>query len=65
MVEVLMPPTLAPMDGFIVYTGDTDYYEIEYASFMTITNTKPGDETTTSYTSTAEITTLTGVLEEL
>lgn len=59
-----MPPTLAPIDGLDIYSGDDEYYIIEDATFCTISNTLPGDETTTDYTSTAEITTLTGVLEE-
>lgn len=62
--EILMPPCLDPMDGIILYSGDTDYYEIEYATYMTIANSLPGDEDSTSYNSVAEITTLTGVLEE-
>jgi len=62
--EILMPPTLCPLDGIIVYTGDSEYFEIEYATYATITNTLPGDETTVDYTSAASITTLTGVLEE-
>jgi hypothetical protein len=37
---------------------------IEYGNFMTISNTLPATEASTSYTSAATITTLTGVLEE-
>jgi hypothetical protein len=61
--EILMPPTLAPMDGFIIFTGDEDFYKIEYADYMTLTNTLPGDETTTDNTSTATMEGLTGILE--
>lgn len=59
-----MPPSLCPLSGITVYTGDSEYYQIEVATYPTITNSLPGDEDTTSYTSKAEITTLDSVLEE-
>lgn len=60
----MMPPTLAPMDGFIVYSGDSEYFKIENAEYMKLTNTLPGDESTNDNASTATMATLTGVLEE-
>jgi len=62
--EILMPPSLCPLDGIVVFSGDDEFYKIEYASYATLTNTLPGDESTTIYDSSMEITTLTGVLEE-
>lgn len=64
MEEIYMPPSLAPKDSFIVFSGDEEYYEIEHAEYMELTNTLPGDETTTSNLSTATMAGLTGVLEE-
>lgn len=64
MNEILMPPSLSPMDGIYVFSGDDEFYKIEYAEYATISNTLPGDEDTTDYTSSMSITTLTGVLEE-
>jgi hypothetical protein len=62
--ELLMPPSLKPMDGIEVFSGDSDYYKIEYATYMEISNTDPGDQFTTDFTSVAAIETLTGVMEE-
>lgn len=43
MSEILMPPTLKPLDGFIVYSGDSEYYKIELAEYMALTNSLPGN----------------------
>jgi hypothetical protein len=59
-----MPPTLKPIDGIEVFSGDEDYYIIEFATYAEISNTDPGDQFSTDFTSSAEILTLTGVLEE-
>jgi hypothetical protein len=60
-----MPPSLCPLTGSEVFTGDGEFYKIEYASYMQITNSLPGTELTSTYTSTAAITSAsTGVLEE-
>jgi hypothetical protein len=48
-----MPPTLAPIDGLDIYSGDDEYYIIEEATFCTISNSLPGTEKTTPYTSSA------------
>jgi len=39
-----MPPTFKPLDNFIVYTGDSEFFRVEVADYMTLTNTIPGDE---------------------
>lgn len=58
-----MPPNLQSVDGITVYSADTDYYEIEKASYATIMNLLPGDDSTVSSTSVASMQGLTGVLE--
>lgn len=62
--KILMPPTLKPISGLRCYSGDDGYYEIEVATYMLITNMKPGDEKTAPSLSTAKIVTNTGVLEK-
>ena len=65
MEKVMMPPTFKPLGNFIVYTGDSEFYKIEVADYMTLTNTIPGDENSIAgFVSTAEIKTLTGVYEK-
>jgi hypothetical protein len=60
-----MPPSLCPLTGIEVFTGDGEFYKIEYADYMQLTNTLPGTELTSTYTSIAAITSAnTGVLEE-
>ncbi len=61
--KLLMPPSLAPFSGINVNSGDADLYVIEEMDDLSMTNTLPGTEYTTAYTSVAAITTLTGVLE--
>ena len=56
-----MPPTLAPLDGFIVTTQDANFNKIEIGPPRTLTNTAPGSDTTRS--SKATITSNQGVLE--
>jgi hypothetical protein len=58
-----MPPCLQPVSGIKVYSGDTDFYKIEYSDYATLSTTLPGDATTANYDSTAVIATLTGVSE--
>lgn len=39
-----MPPTLAPLDGFIITTQDSLFNYIEISSSLTLTNTAPGSD---------------------
>lgn len=59
--NIIMPPNLAPLSGFIIYTGDTLWNIIEYADYPTLTNSLPATDANAFLESTAEITTLTGV----
>jgi hypothetical protein len=61
-----MPPCLKPLDGFVVWTGDPDFYEIEKTFFPKLTNTLPGNQNTTSGLgeSKAEIVSSDGLLEQ-
>ena len=43
---ILMPPSLKPFSGFIISTGDTNFYEIEKTALPVLTNTEPGTEQT-------------------
>ena len=58
---ILMPPSFAPLTGFQIFTGDTDYHQIEVASYPTLTNTEPGDEDSIGYTSSITILTDTAI----
>ena len=60
--NILAPPSLAPLSGILVQTGDEDYNRIELATDKSISNTEPGDDTT-STSSQAYIMSPTGVLE--
>jgi hypothetical protein len=50
-----MPPTLAPMDGFIIFSGDNEYFKIEQATYQYLTNKYPGTELSVGYDSEASI----------
>ena len=50
-----MPPSLAPLSGFIIFTADIDYNKIEQATYPTLTNTEYNDETTIDFESQVEI----------
>jgi hypothetical protein len=39
-----MPPSLCPLDGIIVSSGDKDFYEIEDTYGLILTNLQPGTE---------------------
>lgn len=58
-----MPPSLCPLAGVVVFTGDTSYFKVEYSDYALLSNTLPGTEAVSDYTSVASIETLTGVLE--
>ena len=45
---ILMPPCLKPLDGFVIATGDSLFYEIEKSFVPKLTNTLPGNENTTT-----------------
>lgn len=64
LTGILQPPSLAPLSGFIIFSGDTDFNKIEEATYPALTNDMPGDDDSAFQSSVAEITTLTGVLEE-
>jgi hypothetical protein len=34
--EILMPPSLKPIDGIEVFSGDEEFYKIEFANYMEI-----------------------------
>lgn len=59
-----MPPSLCPLEGIIVSSGDKDFYEIEDTYGLVLTNLYPGTELSTTRISKASITTLPGILEE-
>lgn len=58
-----MPPTLNPLAGFEITTGDQDYFEIEKDIFATLTNKIPGNDSTSISQSYAEILTSNLVLD--
>jgi hypothetical protein len=60
--NVLSPPSLAPLSGILVNTGDEDFNRIELVTDKSITNTLPGDDSTATG-SQAYILSPTGVLE--
>jgi hypothetical protein len=41
-----MPPCLAPLGGFELWTGNSDYRKIEYSNTVKLTNQLPGTEKT-------------------
>ena len=60
---IVMPPSLSPLADVVVFTGDTSYFKVEYSDYALLSNTLPGTEAVSDYTSVASIETLTGVLE--
>lgn len=63
---VKMPPCMAPLGGFRVFSGDSDYYKIEMAFYPKLTNNLPGNENTTNskVLSEARIVSANGILQE-
>ena len=54
--EIYMPPNLSPFGNIEVFSGDGEYYKIEDASGLILTNTEPGDDAAAVSTSTCTIT---------
>ena len=61
--KCVMPPTLAPLPGFIITTQDQFFNKIEIGPELTMTNTAPGVDS--SGNSKATITSNEGVLETM
>ena len=40
-----MPPTLAPLTGFVITTTDSEFNLIEISPTLSVTNTAPGTDT--------------------
>lgn len=62
LTKILMPPSLAPVSGIIVFTGDASFYYIEYADFGTLINSLPGTQSSTINKSLATMLGVNGVL---
>jgi hypothetical protein len=41
---VIMPPSLAPFQGIIMFTGDKNFNEIEKSFSQNLQNTEPGND---------------------
>ena len=61
--DMLMPPSKAPLSGFELWTGDSEYRKVEFADFPTLTNSLPGNENTATLPSSADMLGKTGVGE--
>lgn len=64
LTKILMPPSLAPVSGIVVFTGDAGFYYIEYADFATLVNSLPGTQSSTIYKSSATMLGVNGVLQK-